>query len=279
MTPLTTLLLAVDASPYAEAAARYAAFFSQRLRLPLVALHVLDSRATGEPAPFELGLGDTTLLTPSFDASVQEVLQAHADEVQTRTDALLQSLGVGTEVEVAVGVPAAEVLARADPQTLSVLGKEGEAADPGGSPRLGSVAERVVRRAQGAVLLSPRQFTEPRRVLLGYDGSRGAEAALEYTLTLARRLKLPVLALNAHDDEATAQAQLGAVRRRAEREGLRLTTEYRYGDPAEAILSATREGDVIAIGAFGTGRLAEFFRGSTTASVVRRANVPVLLHH
>lgn len=60
---------------------------------------------------------------------------------------------------------------------------------------------------------------------------------------------------------------------------MRLESEYRYGDPAEAILSATQEGDIIAIGAFGAGRLAEFFRGSTTGHIVRKANVPVLLHH
>ena len=59
MTRLNTLLLAVDASPYAETAARYAAFFSRQLKLPLEALYVLDSRAAGSPAPFDVGMDDT----------------------------------------------------------------------------------------------------------------------------------------------------------------------------------------------------------------------------
>lgn len=279
MTRLNTLLLAVDASPYAEAAAHYAAFFSQQLKLPLEVLHVLDSRAGGTPAPFAVGMDDTTMITPQFDVGIQEVLEARADELKGRMDAVLKRLGLNAEVELASGGPAGAILERADAQTLSVLGKEGEAAELGSSPRLGSVAERVVRRAEGAVLLVPPRFFKPERVLLGYDGSAGAEAALEYTLTLAQPLNVPVLALNAQDDEAAAQAQLGTVRARAERDGLRLATEYRYGNPAEAILSATREGDLIAIGAFGTGRLAEFFRGSTTSTIVRQSNVPVLLHH
>jgi nucleotide-binding universal stress UspA family protein len=279
MTNLTSLLLAVDASAYAEAAARYAGFFSVQLGLPLEALHVLDSRVAGAPATLDTGVGDMALLTPEFDADVQEVLQGRGDEIKGDTDALLRQLGVGAELELAAGLPVAEIMDRAAAETLLVLGKEGEAASLSCAPRLGGVAERVVRRAEGAVLLVPSAFAQPRRLLLGYDGSAGAEGALEYVVALARLLKLPVRALNAHRDEAAAQRQLDTVRARAERENVRLETEYRYGDPAEAILSATQEGDIIAIGAFGAGRLAEFFRGSTTGDIVRKANVPVLLHH
>jgi nucleotide-binding universal stress UspA family protein len=277
MTDLTSLLLAVDASASAEAAARYAGFFSVQLGLPLAALHVLDSRVAGAPAPIDAGMGDMALLTSEFDPGVQEVLQERGDEVKERTEALLRRLGLDAELELAAGLLVAEIMDRAAAETLLVLGK-GEAASPG-APRLGGVAERVVRRAEGAVLLVPPAFAEPRRLLLGYDGSAGAEGALEYVVALARLLKLPVRALNAHRDEAAAQRQLDTVRAHAERENVRLETEYRYGDPAEAILSATQEGDIIAIGAFGAGRVAEFFRGSTTSDIVRKANVPVLLHH
>ena len=279
MTRLSTLLLAVDASPYAEAAAHYAAFFSRQLKLPVEVLHVLDSRAAGTPASFDAGVDDMAMMTPPFDASIQEVLEARADDLKVHIDELLEQLGLNAEVGLASGGPAGAILERADAQTLSVLGREGEAAEPGGDARLGSVAERVVRRAEGAVLLVPEHFFKPERVVLGYDGSAGAEAALAYTSKVAQHLNVPVLALNAQEDEAAAQKQLDTARARAAREGLQLETEYRYGNPTDAILSATHEGDLLAIGAFGSGRLTEFFRGSTTASVVRRANVPVLLHH
>lgn len=277
MTSLTSLLLAVDTSPYAEAATRYASFFSQHLHLPLRALHVLDSRAAAAPAALNTGMDDMTLLTPQFDASVQELLEERGEEVKGKTEKLLQSLGVGAVLELTAGSPAGEILDRSATETLTVLGKEGETASLTDAPKLGGVAERVVRRAQGAVLLVPEKFAEPKRLLLGYDGSARAEGALEYVLTLAQSLKLPVLALSAHKDEAVGQAQLSAVRERTAG-NFRLETEYRYGDPVEAILSATKEGDVIAIGAFGAGRLAEFFGGSTTADIIRKANMPVLLH-
>lgn len=278
MAPLSSLLLAVDASPYAEAAVRYAGFFSAALELPLSVIHVLDTRTAGGAPALDAGLGDLTLEF-DFDASLSAVLQNRGEEIGTSTEAQLGNLGVRAETELAVGFPAAEILERADESTLIVLGQRGEEATATGTTKLGSVSERVVRRAEGAVLLVPETFTEPRRLLLGFDGSAGAEGALEYVASLARALSLPVHALNVHRHEATAQDQLAAVRARAQREPFQLTTEYRYGDPTEAILSATREGDILAIGAFGAGRLAEFFRGSTTTDLVRHAHVPVLLHH
>lgn len=44
---LSAVRLAVDGSPYAEAAARYAALLSRRLALPLYAVHVIDTGLLG----------------------------------------------------------------------------------------------------------------------------------------------------------------------------------------------------------------------------------------
>lgn len=275
---LTTLFLAVDSSPFAESATRYAAHFSERLGLALAAVHVLDSRIATMPSTLDAGVGDMSTMLPEYNSGVEEVLEEQGAEIKTKTEKLLGELGVSASLEVKAGLPAEEIVESLPDNALCVLGKQGESAEFGGAPRLGGVAERVVRRAEGAVLLAPQTFTEPKRLLLGYDGSAGAEGALEVALVLSERLGLPLVALSVHDDPAEAEAQLADVRARAEREGLRLTTQALSGKPVEAILGATEPGDIIAIGAFGAGRLAEFFGGSTTSHIVRGAEVPVLLH-
>ena len=246
--------------------------------LPLRALHVLDARAAAAPSTFGAGTADVTLLTPQFDPGVEAVLEKQAEAVRAKTDAELGRLGLDTRVEVATGTPVPDLLERADAQTLLVMGKAGESAAAGEGVRLGGVAERAVRRAAGGVLLAPERFTEPGRLLLGYDGSHGAEAALEYTFSLARALKLPVLAVNVGDDEGAAETVLGRVRARAAAENVTLEAEARRGEPGAAIVEAAREGDLLVIGAFGAGRLAEFFGGSTTEEIIVGAEVPVLLH-
>ena len=240
-----------------------------------------EARAAAAPSTFGAGMADVTLLTPQFDPGVEAVLEEQAEAVRTKTDAELGRLGLDTRLEVATGTPVPDLLERADAQTLLVMGKAGESAAAGAEARLGGVAERAVRRAEGAVLLVPKSFTEPGRLLLGYDGSSGAEAALEYTFGLARALKLPVLAVNVSDDERAAEAVLGRVRARAAEENVTLAAETRRGEPGVAIAAiagAVQEGDLIVIGAFGEGRLAAFFGGSTTAEIIVGAEVPVLLH-
>ena len=279
MTQFSSLLLAVDASPYAEVATRYAALLSQRLRVPLRAVHVIDLRAFTLPSNLEAGMGDPVLSTPSFDTDLQEVLEKRAEEVRAKTQGLLKQLGASAELETPTGPIENEILDRAEGETLIVIGKEGERAELAASPRLGSVAEHLARRAEGAVLLVPRHFTEPRRLVLGYDGSDGAEGALGYTLALAKPTQLPVLALNVQDDDRAARTALERALEHAHRDGVNLAAEVLQGDPAEAIVGATQADDIIAIGAFETGRLAEFFRGSTTREVVLQVAGPVLLHH
>lgn len=276
MTACTSLLLAVDASPYAEAAARYAAFLAERLGRPLRAVHVLDARAAVAPSAFGAGAGDVTLFTPPFDPAVEAVLERRAEAVRAETDAQLGRLGAAAKLELLTGVPEAEIVGSADAGTLIIMGKAGERAARGELARLGGVAERTVRRAEGAVLLTPAGFTEPRRRLVGTDGSGEAEAALGNALDLARTLELPVLALSVGADEAAARAVLDRVRGRAA--GLTLHTEALRGEAGAAITGAAGAGDLIVIGAFGGGRLAEFFGGSTTAEITTGADVPVLLH-
>lgn len=278
MTVFSSLLLAVDASPYAAAATRYAALLSRRLELPLHALHVLDARAAAAPSAFGAGMADAALLARQFDPAVEAVLEERAAEVRKSTDADLGRLGLEARLEVATGVPVADILERADARTLLVLGKAGETFGAGKVVRLGGVAERAVRRAEGAVLLVPERFAEPKRLLLGYNGSGGAEAALGYTFGLARALGLPVLALSVGDDERAAEAVLGRVRASAAAENVTLEAETHRGEAGAVISGAARAGDLIVIGAFGAGRLAEFFGSSTTEAVIVGADVPVLLH-
>lgn len=288
MTLFETVYLTVDASTHAETAARYAALLGGRLGLPLHALHVVDSRLFSGTGLVGAGVGDL-VSSPGmqFDGELQEALEARGRTLLAQVQALAEGEGVREiHTELRTGLPAAELSERAGASDLVVLGRQGDGAQQNRSSRLGSVVERVIRHAQGAVLVTPAEFLEPQRLLLAYDGSDEAIGALPYAVAFAERLGLPLLAVSVDDDEAVAEAHLGAVRDFISQhaQGLSLdtslnpNTEVLRGEPTEAILAAVRSGDVLAIGAFGEGRLTEFFRGSTTEALLRAAEVPVLLH-
>ena len=278
-----SLLVAVDASDNAKVAVSYAAYLSKELGAALSAVFVIDTRMVN--MPYWTDYGALSLPVTNFSTQMQEVLSDQGKRVLARVEEDVREAGVNLRSEVRTGVPATEILEAARESDLIILGRHGEthqteegsssSRDSGG---LGAVAERVLRTAADPVLIAPGSFEEPKRVLLCYDGSSRASETMNYAAELAKRLSLPLAALSAHDDEAVARERFERVTRYMDAQGLNVTTLSRPGDPVEAILGEAQPGDLLAMGAFGEGRIRAWLLGSTTEAVLRSTKQPVLLH-
>ena len=80
------------------------------------------------------------------------------------------------------------------------------------------------------------------------------------------------------DEMAEAKATQAAAVQYLERRALSVETATRSGSAAESILEYVGEVDasILAIGAFGTGPVHEFFFGSTTRAMLEEASCVVL---
>ncbi|NEE05406.1 universal stress protein [Streptomyces sp. SID7499] len=134
-----------------------------------------------------------------------------------------------------------------------------------------------------------------RTITVGLDGSTESRAAAEWAAREAALRRAPVRLLHVWQPvpEAMAQAPiLGAETHqhwteripREAAEGLRLrhprvevTTEQRAGAPAELLLEAARDAELLVLGSRALGGLAGFLVGSVGQSVVARTEVPVVL--
>ncbi|MFJ4557393.1 universal stress protein [Streptomyces massasporeus] len=134
-----------------------------------------------------------------------------------------------------------------------------------------------------------------RTITVGLDGSTESRAAAEWAAREAALRQVPVRLLHVWQPvpEPMAQAPiLGAETHRhwTERipreaaEGLRLrhprvevTTEQRAGAPAELLLEAARDAELLVLGSRALSGLAGFLVGSVGQSVVARTEVPVVL--
>jgi nucleotide-binding universal stress UspA family protein len=218
--------------------------------------------------------------------------------------------GIPLDVLVDVGQPADHILDRAStlPADLIVMGTHGASGFE--HLVLGSVTEKVVRKARSPVLTvpphaegrSPLPFT---RLLCAVDFSDASLSAVESALSLAREsgaclTLLHVLEWPWHEppppaiDElpAAQAAALAEFRRYLEESALkrleslvpdsdpvsRVTTRLRNGKPHVQILdvAAGEHSDLIVIGVHGRNALDEVLFGSTTNQIVRRAACPVL---
>jgi nucleotide-binding universal stress UspA family protein len=269
----------------------------------ITVLHVDSSTPVAAYAPGAPIL-ESTALTPAD----LEQLTAHARR-------FVDAAGIGDipiDVVIVEGSIAAEILSRARQTGLLVIGTHGRS----GFDRLvlGSVTEKVLRKAECPVLAVPRvapATTAPesaavfKRILCPVDFSDASNNALNYAMSLAQEAdaRLTVLHVMTYEMEMTpemsesllAYSHLGkeefrTVCEESSRERLKTAvpdTVRAYctveallatGTPYREILRVATEqhSDLIVMGVQGRGAVDLMFFGSTTQHVVRQAACPVL---
>lgn len=171
-----TVVVGTDLSKPAELAMREAARWARLWSGQLVVVLVAPNSLRGNP------------LFPAWEAHVEAQLSAVKEQAR---EEVLRQLGdvvgeVPVEVVLAHGEPATELVeaAKSRAADLLVVGSHGYT----GLKRvlLGSVAEKVVRRAECPVLVA--RPSEPGPVLVATDFSPASEPATREGLAIARRL-------------------------------------------------------------------------------------------
>jgi nucleotide-binding universal stress UspA family protein len=201
------------------------------------------------------------------------------------------------------GLAADRILSLADEQAMDliVMGTHGRR----GFDRLmlGSVTERVLRRARCPVLAvhqpprsyvvsaTAREVIELRHILLCTDFSDDSNRALDYALYLAAEHScgltlvhvLEGIPLPGRRKQATAKAKeaLEKLAAAQAKKGCKITTTVRIGKPYKEIIRLAREKDadlvILAVRGRNAVDLAVF--GSTTYRVIQLGTCPVLAVH
>jgi nucleotide-binding universal stress UspA family protein len=215
----------------------------------------------------------------------------------------LKSLFPGWKISYAAasGSPTAILLGQAenwDPH-LIVVGSHGLTGV--GGFLLGNVAQKISTEAHCAVRIARgrvRAESDSLRLIVGIDGSPGAEAAVT---AIARRhwpagsevrivnalwnLHAPLGGVAQHEtmamqisewvahENARIAEMVAQARERFESKGLAVSAMVREADPKRLLIEEAEEwdADTIFLGARGRGRLERMFLGSVSAAIVQRA--------
>lgn len=294
MLTLNRVLCPTDFSDVSTRAEAYAVSLARHYGATLHLLHV------DPPMPIMAPYGEIPVDVRLFEVQRE---QAEADLAAARQRA--HAAGVPVETALTGGQPAREILDRTKEGEIDlvVLGTHGR----GGVEHmlLGSVAEKVLRKAPCPVLIVP-PAADPNsdalfsRILCPVDGSPASAEAITFALSLARetdgRLMLltvvepvPVAgefgALDADEyqrlGEVHARTILNAAVPAEARDWGRIDERIAVGKASERILDTARteRADVIVMGVRGRGAIDLLAFGSTTNDVVRRATCPVLAVH
>ena len=244
-----------------------------------------------------------TVVAPLLDAIGRSLSGLESDRraaAQELVDRLAGDVAVDTETRVVDGNPAERLaeLARDWPADEIVVGSRGMGRF---AAALGSVSHALLAHADHPVVVVPRAAADHPRdarahglctVVVGYDGSPPAEAALAYAAGRTSEGGR-IVAVNAfhpppdwlgwpNDQQALdAQQSHGRELLRALEErgaGAELVTSLLEGPPARAIVAAAdaRDADEIIIGSRGFGRLRGVL-GSVSHAVLHEADRPVVV--
>ena len=299
MAPITRILCPIDFSEASQHAIEHAIVIARWYKASITALHVYNPAFT--PIP---GL-------PPLESRVPE---PELTRVRAETSKCFEraiASGVGLDVVVDVGQPAARILVRSvDAHSdLIVMGTHGASGFE--HLLLGSVTEKVLRKARCPVLTVPphAQATSTlpfRRLLCAIDFSDSSLRGLELACSLAKESKAALTLLHVvewpwHEppppvledlpsDQAAALAEFRRYVEKSAIERLRALTpeagedgwvrEPRvvHGKPYTEILRVAAEvrADLLVMGVHGRNVADVMLFGSTTNQIVRRATCPVL---
>jgi nucleotide-binding universal stress UspA family protein len=301
MIEIRRILCPVDFSDYSRRALDHAIAIARWYESTVTVLRVLS------PVPVAAFGPGPVVLEPIVLTSVDR------DQLLADTKAFAETEsapGITIKALVREGNAAEEILEQATSMKadLLVIGTHGRS----GFERLvlGSVTERVLRKANCPVMTVPKRLPDAvpagpllyERILCPVDFSDSSLHALKYATSMAQEAdgQLTVLHVVAHEfenaDDMASISDAGmtidsfvkqreeALRRRL-KEAVATAPEFcsveslmTHGKPWRAVLriAAERQSDLIVMGVQGRGAADLLFFGSTAQHVVREASCPVL---
>ena len=161
---------------------------------------------------------------------------------------------------------------------LLVVGKRGETAHQA-SGHLGSNLERVVREMHRPILMVPKEFVQPHNVMMAFDGSKTARKGVEMLAKspLFEGATCHVVIVGA--ETAENRSQLSWALETLREAGHTAEGAIRAGEVEETLRTYKQEHDIdmLVMGAYGHSRIRHLLVGSTTTTMLRKAQLPVLI--
>lgn len=264
-----------------EAICDTAAWASAKLEAPLTLLHVLDKREfpTADPAPLsgEIGLG-------AREALLEQLADLDAQRAKLAREQGRLMLNVALERAVKDGAYQPSTNQRHDDLVtalhelqhetrLLVLGKgsQGDA--------LGIHIEPAIRALHRPILLIDKPLIEPKRFLLAFDGSPTARKALQSVADSPLLNGSECILLMVGPSTFDTRKELESAASTLSTAGFSVETQLIAGEADEIILQQieSQQIDLLVMGAYGHSRIRQWLVGSTTSTLIRRAETPVLL--
>ncbi|MFT0850400.1 universal stress protein [Achromobacter sp. F4_2707] len=270
----------LDGASYTKSVCDYAIWAARRLDAPLEFLHVLIRQSdVAVDASGSIGLG-----------AQESLLQELADLDERRSIIARehgnQLLDGARQFALQAGIPKVSTHQRHGELTDTLVALEAETRlyvlgqhDSATKPKrflLDHNLESAVRTLHRPILVANSTFTEPRRCMIAFDASETGRKMIDMVAEspLLRGIECQIVTVGSAAQDALqwASEKLAAA-------GLKATAHQLDGEPAAALANHARQHgmEIIVMGAYGHSRIRHLIVGSTTTTILRESQVPVLV--
>lgn len=281
------VLACVDQSAYADYVADYSAWAAQRFSLPLELLHIIDRHqetATSDDHSGAIGfdaqenlLNRLTEEEGERSRAIREQGRLFLNDLKKRSE---QREGISVDVRQRYG----QLLETLDEQqqdvALYVLGRRGRSANET-QRELGRHVESISRKIRRPILTVANSFSEPKSLLVAYDGKRMTRNCISLLAGSTALVDLPVHVVMSGKQNSDAEKHLEWARSTLSENGFAVETAHLPGDPEQQITQAIadREIDMLVMGAYSRSPMKSLFLGSKTSGLLRASTVPTVTLH
>lgn len=274
----------IDGSRAAPAVCDYAAWASQRMQNPVTLLHVLDEeRYPAEPdLAGSIGLGSREQLLDELaelDRKRAKLALEHGHHMLDEAERRVATAGATDVAKRQRHGDLTESLLALESQTrLLVMGLHGESSSDR-DIHIGSQLETVIRSVHRPILLVPDEFTAPNSAMLAFDGSPTAFKGVELLAGSPVLKGMPLHLVMIGPDTNDRWEQLKKAEKMLADLGSEITLAIRAGDVEPALHAYQDEHDIdlLVMGAYGHSRIRQFLVGSTTTTMLKTADKPLVI--
>lgn len=274
----------IDGSQAAPAVCDYAAWASRHMETPMMLLHVLDEeRYPAEPdLAGNIGLGSREQLLEDLaelDRKRAKLALEHGHHLLDEAQRRVSVAGIEDVIQRQRHGGLAESLLALENQTrLLVMGLHGESSSERDT-HIGSQLETVIRSMHRPILLVPDEYREPRSAMLAFDGSATAFKGVELLAGSPVLRGMPLHLVMIGPDTNDRWEQLRKAEKMLAGQGTEITLAIRAGDVEPALHAYQEEHDIdiLVMGAYGHSRIRQFLVGSTTTTMLKTADKPLVV--
>ncbi|WP_025643699.1 MULTISPECIES: universal stress protein [Psychrobacter] len=278
------ILACIDGSAVTESICGYAAWYANRLSLPVALLNTIEVPASvRRDLSGSIGVDSRQILLQELS----EIDERRAKVANNYSAALVNDAKsyINSHFDVAVDIyqrhskllPAIEHFS--DMNRAIVMGRRGE--DHKNSRiNIGSQIETVARASNVPILICSEPFQEPSSYMIAFDASKTAIKVIKRIAKSEVLKKLPGHLVMVGNHDSTSKNSLSAAAAELLNAGYSIDCHHLpQGDAVNGLLNFQLEHhiDIMVIGAYGHSKWQQMFLGSTTTEILASTVSPVIL--